>query len=358
MPQGFDRSALPDTMSAVQLTGHGGFECLRHVSDLPVPRAGAGEVLVRVRAAAVNNTDLNLRSGWYSKSTADDPAERSTDAGWGGEAVRLPLIQGADGCGQVVALGAGVEAALLGRRVLLDPIIRRSHAGGTTYEYLGTDRDGCFAEYVVVPAANAVPVRTEWSDAELASFPCSYLAAENMLERAGVGAADTVLVSGASGGVGTAAIQLARRRGARVIALAATAKTAALLALGAAQVWPRDADLPRVLGESSVDVVIDSVGGPQFPSLLRVLRAGGRYAVAGAIGGPIVPLDLRTLYLKDLSFVGCTIPAPGVFAALVGYIERGEIGPCVALRLPLSQIVAAQQAFLAKSHVGKIVLEL
>ena len=106
MPQGFDRSALPDTMSAVQLTGHGGFECLRHISDLPVPRAGEGEVLVRVRAAAVNNTDLNLRSGWYSKSTADDPAERSTDAGWGGEAVRLPLIQGADGCGDVVALGA------------------------------------------------------------------------------------------------------------------------------------------------------------------------------------------------------------------------------------------------------------
>jgi NADPH:quinone reductase-like Zn-dependent oxidoreductase len=219
MPQGFARLALPDTMSAVQLTGHGGFECLRHVSHLRVPPISEGEVLVRVRAAAVNNTDLNLRSGWYSKSTAHDPAARAADAGWGGQAVRVPLIQGADGCGHVVALGAGVDATLLGRRVLLDPIIRRKDKGGTNYEYLGTDRDGCFAEYVVVPAANAVPVHSGWSDAELASFPCSYLAAENMLERAGVGATDTVLVSGASGGVGTAAIQLARRRGAQVIAL-------------------------------------------------------------------------------------------------------------------------------------------
>jgi NADPH:quinone reductase-like Zn-dependent oxidoreductase len=131
----------------------------------------------------------------------------------------------------------------------------------------------------------------------------------------------------------------------------------ALAAFSAAQVWPRDPDLLRVLGESSVDVVIDCVGGPQFPSLLRVLRPGGRYAVAGAIGGPIVELDLRTLYLKDLSFAGCTIPAPGVFAALVGYIERAEIRPCVALRFPLSQIAAAQQAFLAKNLVGKIVFE-
>jgi NADPH:quinone reductase-like Zn-dependent oxidoreductase len=196
---------------------------------------------------------------------------------------------------------------------------------------------------------------------ELASFPCAYGAAENMINRANVAAGETVLVTGASGGVGSAAVQLARRRGATVIAIAARSKAAAVAALGASRVLSREdapgADAPgAVLGPESVDVVIDVVGGAQFPDLLHVLKRGGRYAVAGAIAGPVVSLDLRTLYLKDLRLLGCTVLDPEVFAHLVGYIERGEIKPVVASVHPLRAIVAAQEEFLTKRHTGKIVL--
>jgi NADPH:quinone reductase-like Zn-dependent oxidoreductase len=126
--------------------------------------------------------------------------------------------------------------------------------------------------------------------------------------------------------------------------------------LGAARVLPRDADLVAALAPQSVDIVVDVVGGVQFHALLEVLRRGGRYAIAGAIAGPIVELDLRTLYLKDLRLLGCTIPEPDIFVDLVGYIERGEIRPVIARTYPLAAIADAQREFLTKRHIGKIVL--
>jgi NADPH:quinone reductase-like Zn-dependent oxidoreductase len=142
-----------------------------------------------------------------------------------------------------------------------------------------------------------------------------------------------------------------------VIAVANLAKADGIEALGAERVIGRDADLAATLGHESVDVVIDVVGGKQFCPLLEVLRRRGRYAVAGAIAGPIVDLDLRTLYLKDLRLDGCTVFEPAVFRNLIGYIERGEIRPMVASVYALRSIVAAQQEFSAKGHMGKIVLE-
>jgi len=165
-----------------------------------------------------------------------------------------------------------------------------------------------------------------------------------------------VLITGASGGVGSAAVQLARRLGATVLAIAGSAKAAAVAALGAARVYPRDADLAAALGRETIDAIVDVVGGEQFPALLDVLKRGGRYAVAGAIAGPAVQLDLRTLYLKDLRFFGCTVLEPGVFANLTRYIESGEIRPLIASVHPLSAIVEAQTEFLEKRHTGKIVL--
>jgi NADPH:quinone reductase-like Zn-dependent oxidoreductase len=163
-------------------------------------------------------------------------------------------------------------------------------------------------------------------------------------------------VTGASGNVGIAAIQLARRRGAETIAVAAAAKFGAMRELGASRCVTRDASPVEALGASSMDVVIDVVGGPQWPALLEILKVKGRYAVSGAIAGPIVQMDLRQLYLKDLTLYGCTSQDPEVFPNLVSYIERGEIRPLVSRTYALGDIAAAQEEFLSKTQIGKIVL--
>lgn len=343
---------IPGTMRGVLLTGHGSFESLDVRSDIPVPQPGPRDVLICVHAAGVNNTDINTRTAWYSKTDGDEQ-----DASWAGAPIAFPRIQGADVCGRIVEVGDEVNADRVGERVLVEPCIRE--ANGQELDrawYFGSECDGGFAEYAVVASRHAYKVESALSSAELASFPCSYTTAENMLTRAAVEPGDRVLVTGASGGVGSATVQLAKARGAEVIAVTSREKSDAVRALGAGRTLARDDSVVGSLGRDSVDVVVDLVAGPQWPDLLDALRPGGRYAVAGAIGGPMVELDVRTLYLKDLSLFGCTVLEPDVFANLIGYIERGDIAPVVAETFPLDRIVDAQTAFLTKKHTGKIVL--
>ncbi len=351
----------PATMRAVLLTGHGGYDKLVLRDDVPVPVPGPCDVLIRIGAAGVNNTDINTRIGWYSKAIAQaTDAGAATgikgagDDGWSGAAFAFPRIQGADACGRIVAVGEQVDPERIGERVLVEPVFR----GKSTYDvsYFGSEVDGAFADYACVPAVHAHKVISDLSDAELASFPCAYSAAENMLTRSALMAGERVLITGASGGVGSAAVQLAVRRGAEVVAVASAEKSAAVRALGATCIVPRDANLKAVFGQEYFDVAIDIVGGTQFGSVLNTLKRGGRYAVSGAIAGPVVDLDLRTLYLGDLRLIGCTVLEAEVFANLISYIERGEIKPLVAATYPLADIIAAQEAFLTKQHVGKIVL--
>ena len=352
------------SMMAVVTTGTGGYDRLDY-RRVPVPEPGPGEVLLRVGAAGVNNTDVNTRLGWYAAAvtsgtnatTADEAAAAATGAGqgWNGR-TGFPLIQGADCCGRVVAVGAGGDAALIGARVLVRACMRVRGFGSWETSWLGSDLDGAFAQYVKVPAGEVFAVDCAWSDAELATIPCAYGTAENMLHRAGVAAGEHVLVSGASGGVGSAVVQLAKRRGARVTGIAGAAKMDAVRAIGADRVVERESDLVAELGEGAVDVVVDNVAGPGFASMPRVLRRGGRYVTSGAIAGPVVALDLRDLYLKDIALIGCTAWDEPVFANLIGYIERGEIRPLLAGTYPLARIEDAQRAFLAKAHVGNLVL--
>jgi NADPH:quinone reductase-like Zn-dependent oxidoreductase len=322
-------------------------------------------VLIQVQASAVNNTDINTRLGWYSKSVHSDTASgasegfesvNGSDASWSGGSVRFPRIQGADCCGYIVAVGGGVSASRIGERVLVSSLLR-TYVDYRPFECwtFGSECDGGFAQFAVAPSRESLKVNCDWSHVELASIPCSYSTAENMLHRVKLGA-EKVLITGASGGVGSAAVQLARRRGAMVIGQSSPSKASALRALGADHVIDRKADLLSELGENSVDVVIDVVGGDQWPDLLSVLRPGGRYAIAGAIAGPVSRIDLRTVYLKDLTLMGCTFQDEEVFANLISYIEKGEIRPLVAKTFPLRQIREAQEAFLNKGHLGKIVL--
>jgi NADPH:quinone reductase-like Zn-dependent oxidoreductase len=345
---------LPKTMRGVQLVGHGGLDKLRLRDDIPVPRPGPRDVLIRVGAAGVNNTDLNTRLAWYSKQ-----AGASEDATWSGAPLAFPRIQGIDVCGEIVAVGQDIEAKRIGDRVLVEPCLRE--ANGVELDqpwFLGSECDGGFAEYLTVAARHAWRVESAMSDIELASFPCSCSTAENMLIRSRVNPGDRVLVTGASGGVGSAAVQLAKVRGARVIAVTSPAKAADLKALGVDQTVDRGEDLVHALGPNSVDVVLDLVAGAQWPAFLEILRPGGRYAVSGAIGGALVNLDVRTLYLKDLSLLGCTALEPETFPNLIRVIEGGEILPLVAATYPLKSIAEAQTAFDTKQHVGKMVLTL
>ncbi|MEY3633849.1 MAG: hypothetical protein RLZZ61_259 [Pseudomonadota bacterium] len=350
-------------MRAVLLTGHGGYDRLDVRDDVPVPIPAPHDVLIRVAAAGVNNTDINTRIGWYSKSVAEatdanavSGIDGAGDDGWSGAAFQFPRIQGADACGRIVAVGDNVDPARIGERVLVEPVFRG--AGRFDILYFGSEVDGGFADYACVPSMHAHRVHSALSDVELASFPCAYGTAENILTRIDLQAGERVLITGASGGVGSAAVQLAKRRGAEVIAMAADTKAEMVQSLGASRVVPRDADITALFGHEYFDAAVDIVGGPQFGAILNVLKRGGRYGVSGAISGPIVDLDLRTLYLKDLRLIGCTVLETEVFPNLVSYIERGEIVPVVAATYDLSDIVKAQEAFLTKQHVGKIVLSL
>ncbi len=350
----------PRTMRAVVLTAHGGLDKLEYREDWPTPTPGPGEVLIAVGACGLNNTDVNTRTAWYSRHAEEGTED--VQGGWGG-AIAFPRIQGADVCGRVAALGAGAPEALLGRRVLVDTWLR-DWDRPTDMErcgYFGAERDGGFAEYTVIDARNVHPIESDLTDAELATFATSWITAEAMLERAGVTAGDVVLITGASGGVGTALVQLAARRGAKTVALCGESKAAAVRALGAGAVLPRSpedlaAALRAAIGRDSVDVVADVVGGPLWPRLIGALRRGGRYTCSGAIAGPKVAFDLRTFYLSDLTFTGVTIAPPDTFPRLVGYIERGEVRPVLAAVYPLRELVRAQEAFLAKEHVGNIVV--
>ena len=361
-------SELPAVMRAALLLGTGGPEMLVVRDAVDVPSPGQGDVLVRVAACGMNNTDINTRVGWYSRAvtsatTGEGFAEAEAhDSGWGRRGLAFPRIQGADISGVVVAAGEGADAGLIGHRVLVDPWLRdREQPGDRELAgYLGSERDGGYAEYCTVPGENVYPVSTGLSDTELASFACSWSTAEHMLQRTGVRSGESIAIPGASGGVGGALVQLAKRRGARVVAVAGASKLAGVRGLGADAVVARESDDPVAAAvdanAGSFDVVADVVGGECFGGWLEALGRGGRYVTSGAIAGPVVNLDLRTLYLNDLQLHGATVYEPQVFADLVGYIERGEVRPVVGGTYRLEEIHAAQEAFAAKRHIGSLVI--
>ncbi len=362
----FDIRNCRKTMKAVVTTGNGGYEKLDY-RDVPVPELSSNEVLLQVLAAGVNNTEINTRLGWYSSKvttstkalTAGEKekqeAKKQGDGGWN-EATPFPFIQGTDCCGIVVAVAPGGDEKLMGLRVLVRSCIRITGWESLENIWIASDFDGAFAQFVKVPATEVFPVDCQWSDAELGTIPCAYGTAENMLHRAKVAKGEHVLIAGASGGVGSAAVQLAKRRGAVVTAIAGKAKLERVQAIGADQVIARDEDIVDCLGEKSVDVVVDNVAGPCFGGMLKVLKRGGRFVSSGAIAGPLVEFDMRDLYLKDLTLIGCTAWDEPVFPNLISYIERDEIKPLLAKTFPLEKIVEAQREFSEKKHVGKFVL--
>ncbi len=349
---------IPKTMQAVVLTGHGGLDKLEY-RDCPVPEPAADEVLLEVHACGMNNTDVWVRQGAYG--TDDDP---DAVASWrrGKPTLSFPRIQGADTVGRIVAVGEGVDPARIGERIILDFSIYNTDTDSLAdIDYIGHGRDGGYAEYCAVPAANAHRVDSAMSDAELATFCCAYMTGEHMLNRARVEAGERVLISGAAGGVGGGLVQLCRARGAIPYAISSKAKADAVQALGAEGVALRDdgdwvEQVHELLQDQPLDVVADVVAGPLFKPLINLLRPEGRYVTAGAFAGHAVELDLRTVYLKHLEIHGSSQGTRAAFASLLNYIEAGKLAPNLFATYPLSEFHRAQTEFMEKGYVGKLVV--
>ena len=365
---------LPTTMRAVVLIGHGGLDKLQYREDWPVPQPNQGEVVIKVGACGLNNTDINTRTAWYSKTVTEGLTDNGGKSGfadaeansgsWGNAAITFPRIQGADVVGVIVAVGDGVDKTRLQQRVMIDPWLLGSGDWMDTSRslYFGSECDGGYAQYTKVRQENAITVNSDLSDEELATFPCAYTTAENLVSRSNLKPGETVVIAGASGGVGSAAIQLCRLRGARVIGIASQTKADRLINLGADAIIDRNTQsLEQAIqdtADGAVDVALDVVGGTMFMPLINALRQGGRYSTSGCISGPMVNFDLRQLVYKDLQLTGATIVPGGTMQRLVNLINKGSLRPLLAKSYPLRDLALAQEAFIAKKYVGNIVVHM
>ncbi|AKG42647.1 Alcohol dehydrogenase zinc-binding domain protein [Streptomyces xiamenensis] len=312
-------------------------------------------MLVRVGAVALNNTDLWTREGAYGRP--DDPGALS---GWRGP-IDFPRIQGADVAGHVVAVGTGAPRDLVGRRVVLDPAIYDTEGpDANPVGLMGSERDGGYAEYVTAPVKRVHDVtESPLTDEQLATLPTAYGTALGMIERGRLREGDTALVSGASGGVGIALVQIARARGARVIAISSGTKIDAVREAGAHDVIDRAGDITaqlRAAAPQGIDVALDVVAGELVAEGLPLLREGGRWVIAGALGGYGVAFDVRRLYLHNAQVIGSAMHTPAHFDLLMDLARRAEVQPVIAASFTLEQAAQAQEELSRRGHVGKIVM--
>ena len=363
---------LPDTMAAMVLTGHGDIDKLEYRQDVPVPTPKAGEVLVQVTATAKNNTDRKAREGLYPTKDKGDV----TSFAMGGETTfTFPRIQGADIAGRIAAVGEGVDDSRIGERGLLDFNLyadaRRDI--NLTPDYYGHGADGGYAEYVAVPADqfHHIP-NPELADAELASMGmCSYQTAYHMMTSANVSRGERVLVTGASGGVGTALIQLCRIVGAIPYAVSQLDKADALKAMGAEDVIDRG-DLPtfveRVLaatGGAPVDAVMDLVGGEMtnlfIDTMINDMQARKSYprlSIAGASGGNLSEMMWTRIYLYQVQIFGVSHGTREEAEQLMAWIRSGDLKPVLHAAFKLSELHDAERYFVNRgsNYLGKIVI--
>lgn len=363
---------VPSSMSAMLLTGHGDIDKLTYRNDVPTPTPGAGEVLVCITATAKNNTDRKAREGLYPTK---DKSEMTSFAMGGEPTLTFPRIQGADIVGRIVAVGDGVSHSRIGERGLLDfnlyPDARRDI--NLTPDYYGHGADGGYAEYVVVPSDQFHHVANpELADAELAAMGmCSYQTAYHMMTSARVSAGERVLISGASGGVGTALIQLCRIIGAIPYAVSQREKADALLELGAEAVIDRgdlNTFVERVLDATDgtpIDAVMDLVGGEMtdrfIDTMIHDMKARTTYprlSIAGASGGNISEIMWTRIYLYQVQIFGVSHGTREEAEQLIAWIRSGQLKPVLHAAFKLSELHDAERYFVNRSSnfLGKIVI--
>jgi NADPH:quinone reductase-like Zn-dependent oxidoreductase len=340
-------------MKAVLFHQHGGLEVLEY-ADFPAPEPGPGEVLVHLKAAALNHVDLLVRQGWPGIHLA------------------YPHIPGADGAGEVAALGSGVEGWSLGQRVVID-----ANLGCGRCEYCLSGRDnlcrdwqllgetvrGTYAQYVCVPARNLLPLPDGFDEYLAAAAGLVYHTAwHSLIVRGGLRPGESVLIVGASGGVNTACIQVARLAGAVVYVVGSNAAKLSLAeSLGANYLIDRSKDenwsrtVYQLTGRRGVDVVVDNVG-TTFPHSLRAACKGGRILTVGNTGGPRFEIDNRFIFGKHLSVIGSTMGTLRDFSVVMGLVFAGKLRPVLDMTFPLADVRAAQERLEKGAQMGKITL--
>jgi NADPH:quinone reductase-like Zn-dependent oxidoreductase len=342
-------------MRAAVIRAHGGPEVVG-LEDLPDPQAGPGQVLVAVRAAAVNHLDLWVRRGWP------------------GLVLAFPHVLGSDVAGVVEAVGAGVAEVKPGDPVVLNPALgcgrcERCLSGEENlcrrFAILGEHVSGGQAERIAVPARNAIPKPRNLSFEEAAAVPLTFLTAWHALvARARVRPGETVLVHAAGSGVGVAAVQIAKLHGARVIATAGSdAKLTRARALGADEAVNYETqdfvkEVKRLTGRRGVEVVFEHVGKKTWEGSIQAAAIGGRIVTVGATTGHDPQTDLRHVFYRQLSILGSTMGTAGELAQVLRFVEEGKLRPVLDRVLPLAEVRRAQELLAERAQFGKIVLTL
>lgn len=340
-------------MKAVALFEHGGPEVLSY-TDLPEPEVGPQDVLVRLKAAALNHMDLFAREGWK------------------GLTLEFPHVLGADGAGRVEEVGADVEEAQPGDAVVVNPGLNCGKCGFcrrgedslcVEYGILGEHRDGTYAEFVKVPGRNVLPLKEGFPFEEAAAVPLVFMTAWRMLvDRARVQPGEDVLVLGAGGGVASAAIQIAKLQGATVFATSGTeGKLQKAREIGADHVFnyreePFGKAVWKATEKRGVDVVVDCVGEATWSDSIRVLAKNGRLVTCGATSGPRGETDIRYVFWRQLRILGSTMGTRAGLERVLEHVWAGELRPLVHAVYPLAEARRAHEDLEAGVQFGKLVL--
>lgn len=344
-----------DLMKAVQVTGYGDVDKLQ-VVDLPIPEPKKNEVLIKVKACAINNTEIWMREGAYGTGSK---------SGWRPEGVNFPRTPGSDITGSVEKVGSQVDESMVGKNVVLFPFTSSGEDGSEhiseDMSFIGSEYDGGYAEYVVWPAELCFDMPLE-DFTDSAVFSVSGMTAWHMVEQIQVQPEETIMVTGANGGVGSLNVQIASKVfGAKVIAIVGDlAMEGKMKELGATHVLSYKSDnLEQEILDANggpIDSVLDVVGDALFSTSLQVLKKGGKFCTSGSAGGQKTELDFRTLYLKHITLYGSVLGTREEFKRMLDAIASGKIKPVIERTFPLEQAAEAQSYFKNAGKLGKIVL--
>ncbi len=343
-------------MRAAVLTGHGGAEVVDYIEDLPVPEPGAGEVRVRIKAAALNRLDLWVRAGWK------------------GLDLDFPHVICADGAGVVDAVGAGVKQYAPGDPVCIDPTIVSPddpalHTGlenQARIAILGEHHSGTAAEYVVLPQRNLMKMPTDFDFGEAAAVGLVGVTAwHSLITRGNLKAGETVLIVGAGGGVNSISIQIAKLAGATVYVVGSNAeKCRRAEAIGADVTINREEEpqwsraVYQLTKRRGVDVVVDNVGAATLGQSIRACRVGGRILIVGGTSGYAFELNVAQLFTRQIALIGSTMGPHRDYMAVMEQVFAGRIKAVVGARLPLSEARKAQSLLEENAVFGKVLLDI